>query len=109
MKDVEEVATRSRFTMREYFEVYEIINGRVRTGKFLGLFTLDDDARIMAKGKGRHGQNGRVKKVIGVLDHSSGLVYALQDKQGVIPDGTLMKERALAKLTEAEKQALGVS
>lgn len=90
----------------EYFEAFEVKGdgGGVHSTELpLGKFKEESDAQAVAKGRGMYsGQDGSVKKgTLNVVIFDSIAEYE-EDKLSKI------RERALGKLTEEERKALGL-
>lgn len=94
------------------YSAYETTDEMGRTGGCIGHFSDPSSANIAAQGKGWYGGEGKV------LTHSAvcidGEVYLLKSNEPVDLDGKKEQVRkqlaaqALAKLSDVEKEALGL-
>lgn len=96
--------------MDTYFEAIGANDNEFNPQSFtIGYFLNYLDAEKAAKGQGGWGTNGKVKKVTGAVVFIGDHIYALGDEiASNYMDPKDIKKQALEKLTDEEKEVLGL-
>lgn len=102
--------TNATIGTRTYFEAMGASDHDTNPQSFvIGYFLNYSDAEAAAKGEGGWGTNGKVKKVTGGVVFIGDRIYALGDEiASNYVDPKDIKKRALEKLTDEEKEVLGL-
>ena len=109
---------RTELEIKDFFIAHATVNEYGELGEFLGLFSTEKKAQMVAAKRGWYGGAGRVIPVRGIVA-PAGEVYVIKELRGTddlchIVDQNLekyateLKDSALSKLTDAEKVAMGL-
>lgn len=98
--------------IEQAYKVSATTDDRGRIGETIGYYTTKINAGKAAKGVGWYGGAGDIKAVWTI--HHDDRIYVLADAQPIVLDRTLpeyreeLRQKALAKLNEDDKLALGL-